>query len=101
MIGKTIAEIDKGNEVTKNAAKSFDKIIKDLALFAETAKGTSKTSAAQADALSQVEAGIEQISGVTQANASASEECSAISQELAARAEELDSSVKRFTLYRK
>lgn len=55
--------------------------------------GKLATDSAQAEALSQVEAGIEQISGVTQANAAASEECSAIS-------EELDSLVKRFTLHR-
>ena len=100
LIGKTIEEIDKGHAVTEHTAKGFDKIIKDLEIFAEAAKGTSETSTTQAQALSQVEAGIEQISGVTQANAAASEECSAISEELAARAEELDSLVKRFTLHK-
>ncbi len=100
LIGKTIEEIDKGNEVTEHTAKGFDKIINDLQSFAEVSKANSETSTAQAEALSQVEAGIEQISGVTQANAAASEECSAISEELAARAEELDSLVKRFTLHR-
>lgn len=100
LIDKTIEEIDQGNNVTEHTAKGFDKIIKDLAFFAEYAKGNSETSIAQAQALSQVEAGIEQISGVTQANAAASEECSAISEELAARAEELDSLVKRFVLHK-
>ncbi|MBQ6845368.1 MAG: MCP four helix bundle domain-containing protein [Agathobacter sp.] len=100
LIGKTIEEIDKGNEVTEHTAKGFDKIISDLQNFAEVSKTNSETSTAQAEALSQVEAGIEQISGVTQANAAASEECSAISEELAARAEELDGLVKRFTLHR-
>lgn len=100
LIGKTIEEIDKGNEVTEHTAKGFEKIIRDLEFFAEAAKGASETSTAQAEALSQVEAGIEQISGVTQANAAASEECSAISEELAARAEELDALVKKFTLHR-
>lgn len=100
LIGKTVEEIDKGNSITEHTAKGFDKIIKDLVMFSEAAKGNSETSNAQAQALAQVEAGIEQISGVTQANAAASEQCSAISQELAARAEELDSLVKRFTLHR-
>ena len=99
LIGKTIEEIDKGYAVTEHTAKGFDKIISDLEFFAEAAKGNSETSTTQAQALGQVEAGIEQISSVTQANAAASEECSAISEELAARAEELDSLVKRFTLH--
>ena len=49
-------------------------------------EGVSDTATAQAQALEQVEEGIEQISMVTQANAAASEECSAVSEELAARA---------------
>ena len=100
LISKTVEEIDKGNQVTENTAKGFEKIIRDLEMFAETTKGASETSIAQAEALRQIEAGVEQISGVTQANAAASEECSAISEELAARAEELDSLVKKFMLYR-
>ena len=39
------------------------------------------------------------ISTVTQQNAAASEECSAISEELAARATELDGLVGKFTLH--
>ena len=100
LIGKTVEEIDKGNEITEHTAKGFDKIINDLHTFAEISKTNSETSTAQAEALGQVEAGVQQISGVTQANAAASQQCSAISEELAARAEELDYLVKRFTLYK-
>lgn len=99
LIEKTIEEIDKGNEVTETAALGFEKIIKDMETFAEVSKKNSETSTSQAQALREVESGIESISSVTQANAAASEECSAISQELAARAEELDGLVKRFTLF--
>ena len=100
LIGKTVEEIDRGNQITESTAKGFEKIIRELEMFAETAKGASETSTAQAEALRQIETGVEQISGVTQANAAASEECSAISEELAARAEELDSLVKKFSLFR-
>ena len=100
LIEKTIEEIDKGDKITAATARGFEKIISDIGRFAEIAKTNSETSVAQTHALEQVEAGIEQISGVTQANAAASEQCSAISEELAARAAELDSLVKRFTLYR-
>ncbi|MBR4027044.1 MAG: MCP four helix bundle domain-containing protein [Lachnospiraceae bacterium] len=101
LIEKTIEEIDKGDKITTATARGFEKIISDIGRFAEIAKANNETSIAQARALEQVETGIEQISGVTQANAAASEECSAISEELAARAAELDSLVKRFTLYKK
>ncbi len=99
LIGKTVEEIEKGNQITITTAEGFDRIIKSLDEFAFTAKGVSETSTTQAQALSQVEEGIEQISTVTQANAAASQECSAISEELAARATELESLVSRFKLY--
>ncbi len=99
LIGKTIEEIDKGNEVTGATAAGFERIITELGTFAGAAKANSEVSLAQAEALSQVEEGVEQISTVTQQNAAASEECSAISEELAARATELANLVEKFKLH--
>ena len=99
LIGKTIEEIDKGDTITKRTVVGFERIIQELASFAEAAKMNNEISTAQAQALVQVEEGIEQISGVTQQNAAASEECSAVSEELAARATELDGLVKAFKLF--
>lgn len=99
LIGKTIEEIDKGDKVTETTAVGFERIIKELESFAETAKANSEVSKTQSLALQQVEEGIDQISGVTQQNAAASQECSAISEELAARATELDTLVDKFKLY--
>ncbi len=100
LIVKTIEQIDKGNEVTVETAAGFERIISELGVFAEAAKGTSEVSKTQALALSQVEEGIEQISTVTQMNAASSEECSAISEELAARATELENLVNNFVLHK-
>lgn len=99
LIEKTVEEIDKGNRVTEATAEGFERIINDLEKFAEAAKMNSQMSKAQSDALVQVESGIEQISLVTQQNAAASQECSAIGEELAARAEALDTLVNKFKLY--
>ena len=99
LIGKTIEEIDQGNKVTETTAVGFERIIQELATFANAAKANSEVSTMQAQALIQVEDGIEQISTVTQQNAAASEECSAISEELASRASELENLVQHFKLY--
>ena len=106
MVHKTVAlfqigqeEIEKGDTITRRTVEGFERIIKELEFFAEAAKQNNETSTAQAQALVQVEEGIEQISGVTQQNAAASEECSAVSEELAARATELDGLVKAFKLF--
>lgn len=99
LIGKTIDEIEKGNKVTEETAVGFERIIKELEDFAGEAKQNSENSRTQSQALAQIEAGIDQISMVTQQNAAASEECSAIGEELAARATELDNLVSKFKLY--
>ena len=101
LISKTVEEIENGNKVTEKTAVGFERIIKELEAFAETARANSEVSRTQSAALQQVEEGINQISLVTSQNAASSEECSAISQELAARAEELDSLVNRFELHEK
>lgn len=100
LIGKTVEEINNGNRVTEKTAEGFERIIQQLENFAQTTKENSEMSIAQSAALQQVEEGVNQISLVTSNNAASSEECSAISEELAARAQELDSLVRRFKLYR-
>ena len=100
LIGQTVEEVNRGNMVTEKTVVGFERIIKELELFAEKAKENSDTSKAQSAALVQVEEGINQISLVTSQNAASSEECSAISEELAARAAELDALVNKFKLFR-
>ena len=98
-IGNTIEEVNRGNAVTEKTAGGFIRIIKELENFAETTKANSERSRTQSAALLQVEEGIDQISLVTQQNAASAEECSAISEELAARSTELDNLVNKFKLY--
>lgn len=100
LIGKTVEEINEGNYITEKTAAGFERIISQLESFARTTKESSEVSLAQASALEQVEEGVNQISVVTSNNAASSEECSAISEELAARAQELDSLVNKFKLYK-
>lgn len=100
LISKTIDEINTGNNITETTVKGFEYIIQELQAFADMAKANNETSTVQADALNQVEEGIEQISTVTQQNAAAAEECSAISQALSSRAVELDSLVNKFNLHK-
>lgn len=99
LIGKTVEEINKGNKVTGETAAGFERIIGELENFAKTTRETSEMAVEQSQALMQVEEGVNQISTITSNNAASSQECSAISEELAARAQELDSLVNRFKLY--
>ena len=99
LIDKTVQAVDKGSAMTETAALGFGRIIEELESFAEMAHGVNESATAQAQALRQVEEGIEQISTVTQQNAAASEECSAISEELAARATEMTNQIQKFNLF--
>ncbi len=99
LISKTVAEIEKGDAITKSTAEAFENIIKEMNSFAETAKTSSKTAIEQADILKQVEEGIGQIAGATQENAASAEESLATSEELAARATELAEQVDKFKLH--
>ena len=99
LIAKTMEEIGKGSQITESVAEAFKNTIDEMQKFADIAKTTNESAKNQAEALSQIEGGIEQISSVTQNTAAASEESSAISDELSQRAEELDHLVQNFKLY--
>lgn len=96
LIIKTMEEINKGNEITESVADAFENTIVQMHEFAEVAKSTNESARNQAEALAQIEEGIEQISGVTQNTAASSQESSAISEQLAQRALELDHLVQNF-----
>lgn len=100
LIVKTIEEINKGNEITESVAQAFEETINEMQKFAGVAQETNEAARAQAEALSQIEQGIEQISGVTQNRAASSQESSAISEQLEERARELDKLINKFKLYR-
>lgn len=99
LIIKILAEIEKGNEITISTSESFDRIINDMRAFAELAQQSMENAHAQADALGEVEKGIEQISGAVQNTAASSEENSAISVNLSEKSVQLDELVKRFKLF--
>lgn len=99
LISKTLEEIEKGNGIVESTAEAFTQMIENLKEFADMAHQTTENVNSQAQALEQVEAGIEQISGAVQNTASSSEENLAISANLSEKAENLDGLVKRFKLF--
>ncbi len=99
LINKTMVEIEKGNAITISTSESFEQIIKDMNAFAEVAHQSMKNSNDQANALTQVEAGIEQIAGAVQNTAASSQENTAISVNLSEESTNLDELVKRFKLF--
>lgn len=99
LIGKTLEEIEKGNSITASTSEAFDKVIEEMKMFADVAQQTNDNVRDQAQALEQIEQGIEQISVVMQNTAAASEESTAISDNLSEEAVALDGLVKKFKLF--
>ena len=99
LISKTVQEIEKGNAVTETVSQSFDRVIASMNTFADVAHQINETAVNQASALEQVNQGIDQLSAAVQNTASSSEESAAISEQLSAKAGELDTLVRKFKLY--
>ena len=99
LIDKTLVEIEKGNTITRTTADAFNQIIADMESFAELAENTMEKANSQAESLEQIGQGIEQLSGVVQGNAAASEENTAISINLAEGAAKMHDRVNIFKLF--
>ena len=69
-------------------------------MLAASTKEISELSNSQADAMKQLEMGVEQISEVIQSNSAAAQETSATSEELSAQSENLETLVGKFVLKR-
>lgn len=98
MIQEAIAEVEVGNEITNRTSITLGKIASGIDILADSVQEVNVKATDQADSISQVEIGIEQITSVIENNSSAAQETSATSQELSAQAERLQGLVSQFKL---
>lgn len=98
LIGKTMEEIGKGDDIAAKTASALQEVIDGIRLLAGASKETRELSAEQAETMVQVQQGIEQIVEVVQSNSAAAEETSATSEELSAQSQHLKALVDRFQL---
>lgn len=99
LISKTLEEIEKGNIITASTSEAIEAVIREMNGFAEVARMTNQNVENQTRALEQIDQGIQEIAGAVQNTAAASEENTAISENLKDRAAILDEMIKRFKLY--
>lgn len=98
LIETSIQEIGKGSQITDRTSESLQKVVAGMETLAKTSQDAMESSKAQADAMSQIEQGIEQISIVVQNNSATAEETSATSEELSAQAANMNELVNQFKL---
>ena len=98
LIETSLQEIEHGNQITDKTAEALNRVVEGIEDLANESKKAMEESKAQADAMAQIEQGIEQISTVVQNNSATAEETSATSEELSAQATNMNELTSAFQL---
>ena len=98
MIEDSMVYVDRGNELVEDVVESMEKTVE----YAKTAISymdqLAETSISQADAITQLTTGVDQISAVVQTNSATSEESAAASEELSSQAVVMKEMIHAFRL---
>lgn len=98
LIEDSISEVENGNRLAEGTAKALAEVIQGLKEIAEIVERTTNASKLQAEAMKQIQSGVELISGVVQNNSAAAQETSAASEELLAQSVNLTELTGQFKL---
>lgn len=98
LIENSIRAVEHGSKIASETAESLLQAVDVEAVVNESIQKISKASTTQADAITQVTAGVDQISSVVQTNSATAEESAAASEELSGQAQVLKNLVSRFQL---
>ena len=97
LIQKSIGEVESGNGIARTTAEAFYAVNDGIKKVVELNGIVREECENQAQAVNEINEGIEVISGVVESNSAAAQESSATSQELAAHAQTLQAMLTQFT----
>ncbi|MBP1736856.1 MAG: methyl-accepting chemotaxis sensory transducer [Oscillospiraceae bacterium] len=98
LIESAINAVNEGTKLVDETGESLENVVRRANHVVSTVGVIAEASMTQAEAVSQLTAGIDQISGVVQMNSSAAEESAATSQELSSQSQLLKQMISRFEL---
>lgn len=98
LIDASVAEVEKGNQITARTAEALEKVNEGLEMIREVTEVSAKSSKEQAVAMRLVEEEIKHITDVVQNNSATAEESSATCEELSAQAVSLNELTEEFTI---
>lgn len=98
LIQNSITDVESGTKIADSAEESLLRVVNNTKEVAEQVDEIAQNSNQQADAISQITLGMDQISGVIQTNSAIAEESAAASEELSGQAQVMDSLVNKFKL---
>lgn len=98
LIESTIRAVEDGTAITDETAAALQKAVDSSEIAADLVHEISRATREQAEALVQVNQGIDQISGIVQSNSATAEESAASSEEMSGLSQVLKELVGRFKL---
>ena len=90
--------VENGTMIANRTAQTLTEIVNTTTATTKLVGEISTACAEQAEAIEQINVGVDQISSVVQTNSATSEECAASAQELSVQANLLDEMVSSFTI---
>lgn len=96
LIESSVNAVGKGMVVAETTAKQLENVVDGSKEITRQVNGVAEVLEAQAEAMVQINQGIDQINEVVQTNSATSEECAAASQEMNSQAENLDNLIRKF-----
>lgn len=98
LIETSLQAVENGTKIADETAKSLEVVINDIQDASNMMDAIAKASKGQAEAISQITLGIDQISSVVQTNSATAQQSAAASEELFGQAQILKDLVKNFRL---
>ena len=98
LIESTVSAIGHGMRVADETAKSLNMVVEKAAVVNEKIQEIAEISAEQANAIQQINTGIDQIASVVQNNSATAEQSAAASEELSSQANMVKNMVDKFRL---
>jgi methyl-accepting chemotaxis protein len=98
MVEESIKNTEHGGQVVEKTAKQLEEIVSSSGKIANFLEEISLASKEQAQAIEQINDGIEQIDHVTQGNTASAEQSASAAEELAAQAKDLERYIGHFRL---
>lgn len=98
LIAKALEAVENGTRIADEAANSLNEVVKENEIVAENVDMISKASYEEAETISQINIGVDQIANVIQTSSSTAEESASISHGLTVQAQSLKSLVEKFKL---